>query len=73
MVTVPDVLGKSAAEANAILTNAGLNLRIIGAKNYDVGNGATVIAQTQIKELVPVGTVITLTFRYLDGDDDISG
>ncbi len=73
LVTVPDVIGKSAAEANAILTNAGLNLRIIGAKNYDVGNGATVIAQTQIKELVPVGTVITLTFRYLDGDDDISG
>ena len=69
-VKVPDVTGMTALAANQTLINAGLNIRILGTKNYTSGTGATVIAQSVAKGTeVPRGTVIEVTFRYL-GDQD---
>jgi len=71
-VKVPNLVGKTAVAANQILLNSGLNVKIDGATNNMVGtNGATVIAQSiEADTMVAKGTVITITFRYLDGDED---
>ncbi len=68
-ITVPNVIGKSAMEANQILINAGFNLSFQGAMNFDLGQGATVIDQTPAGGLVPKGSVITLTFRFTDTEE----
>ena len=69
-VKVPDVTGMSAVAANQVLINAGLNIRILGTKNYLSGTEATVISQSVAAgEVVPVGTVVEVTFRHL-GDKD---
>ena len=66
-VKVPHVLGKTAAEANVLLLNAGLNIRMEGAKNYTVGTGAVVVSVSHAAgEILPKGTVITVTFRHMD-------
>ncbi|MBQ8552459.1 MAG: PASTA domain-containing protein [Clostridia bacterium] len=69
-VTVPDVMGQNATMCNRMIINSGLNIKIEGATNYDVGGGAVVISQspeagTQVKP----GTIITVEFRYMDGTD----
>ena len=62
-VTVPDLTGKSAAAANQLLINAGLNVRITGTKHHLTGVGAKVISQSHAPgEKVAPGTVITLVF-----------
>ncbi|MBR5797368.1 MAG: PASTA domain-containing protein [Clostridia bacterium] len=62
-VVVPNLLGKSAAAANQLLINSGLNIRITGTKNHLTGAGATVISQSHAAgETVAPGTVITLIF-----------
>ncbi len=66
MVQVPNVIGKSALEANQILINAGFNLSLSGALNFDQTQGAVVIAQSPTDGLLPRGSVISLTFRFLD-------
>jgi beta-lactam-binding protein with PASTA domain len=66
MVEVPNVIGKSAAEANRILVNAGFNLSLSGALNFDQAPGAVVLAQSPCEGLLPRGSVISLTFRFLD-------
>jgi len=67
---VPDVTGMSAVAANQVLINAGLNIRILGTKNYLSGTEATVISQSVAAgETVPLGTVVEVTFRHL-GDKD---
>ncbi len=71
MTAVPSLVGKSAAEANALLVAAGLNLKIEGAKNARLANGATVIATshaagTQLER----GTAVTLTFLYPDNEEN---
>ena len=69
-VRVPDVTGMTAIAANQALINAGLNIRILGTKNYLSGTGATVVAQSLPKNTeVPRGTVIEVTFLYLDDTD----
>ena len=69
-VTVPDVMGMTAVAANQTLIDAGLNIRILGTKNYLSGTGATVVAQSLPKGTeVPRGTVIEVTFLYLDDSD----
>ena len=69
-VKVPDVMGKSAADANRILLDAGLNIRIEGALNYTVGEGAVVISCSHVTgESVAPGTVVTVTFRHMEADE----
>ena len=69
-VKVPNVTGMSAVAANQALINAGLNVRILGTKNYLSGTGATVIQQSVPQGTeVPRGTVIEVTFRYLEDSD----
>jgi stage V sporulation protein D (sporulation-specific penicillin-binding protein) len=69
-VKVPDVTGMSAVAANRTLINAGLNIRIRGTKNYLSGTGAVVITQSvESGTEVPKGTVVEVTFRYLDDTD----
>lgn len=69
-VTVPDVIGMNAVAANALIVSKGLNIKIEGTKNYVSGTGAVVVEQSiPAGEKVPRGTVLVVTFRYLDEDD----
>ncbi len=73
-VKVPSVLGLTAAEANTKIINAGLNIAIKGAQNYNKGTGAIVTSQDyNAGEAVPRGTVITVEVLHLDGTDDTYG
>ena len=60
--TVPDVLGKSAAEANELITNAGFNIKLSGgaAANLD----ATATSQSWVPgAVIAKGSVIEVTFQ----------
>ena len=69
-VTVPNLLGLSAAEANRIAVNSGLNIRIRGVRDFSTVDGAKVSMQS-----IPPGTeakrgdVIVLTLLYYDSED----
>ncbi|MBE7048208.1 MAG: PASTA domain-containing protein [Ruminococcaceae bacterium] len=70
MVTVPDVTNLSLSEAQARLSQARLNMNVTGAgatgnsSNLIVADGQSPPAGTQVQE----GTVIEVTFKYLDVD-----
>lgn len=65
-VTVPDVIGKTAEEANIILTDAGLNILIDGRAS----SGATVAAQSVTKGAqVPRGTVVEISMRFINDEE----
>ncbi len=67
---VPNVVGSSAVAANAAIVNAGFNIRILGTKNYLSGKGAVVVSQSVAAGTeLPKGSVIEVTFRYLDDVD----
>jgi stage V sporulation protein D (sporulation-specific penicillin-binding protein) len=69
-VAVPDLVGKGAFAANQMLINAKLNICIEGTDNYLSGAGAIVIEQSiPAGTMVSPGTVVTVTFRYLDPDE----
>ena len=69
-VTVPNLVGKGAFAANQMLVNAKLNICIDGTDNYMSGAGAIVIEQSiPAGTKVAPGTVVTVTFRYLDPDE----
>ena len=66
-VVVPNIVGKTAAAANQMLINAGLNIKIEGSKFYYEGGAATVVSQSHTAgESVPRGTVITVNFGYYE-------
>ncbi len=68
--TVPNVIGMSPSAANRVLINAGFNISIDGATNYDVGSGAEVVAQyPEAGSTATRGDVITITFRHTDVTD----
>ena len=70
LVAVPDLIGKTAVAANETLANRRLNIRIEGTNNYLSGTGAVAIKQShEPGTLVEAGTVITVTFRNLEGDE----
>ena len=65
-VRVPDVIGKTAEEANVLLTDAGLNVLIDGRASP----GATVAAQSAPKDsTVPRGTVVRITMRFTEEEE----
>jgi stage V sporulation protein D (sporulation-specific penicillin-binding protein) len=67
---VPNVMGKTAAAANQMLVNTGLNVKIEGAQNYASGSGAVVISQSPpAASKVERGSVVTITLRHMDGTD----
>lgn len=69
-VTVPNLVGMTAAAANQTLIDAGLNIRIQGTKNYLSGTGATAVSQSiEPGTVVPKGTVVEITFLYQDDTD----
>ncbi len=69
-VTVPRLTDLSAVAANSTLVKNGLNIRIHGTKNYMSGTGAVVVEQSVAPgTVVPKGTVVEVTFRYLNEDD----
>lgn len=66
-VQVPDVMGMSAAAANQVLVNAGLNVRITGTKQHLTGSAAQVVRQTPSGgESASLGDVVTLVFSGAD-------
>ncbi len=69
-VAVPDVVGQMASACNKTIVNSRLNVKIVGATNYNVGTGAQVISQSPAAgTMVAPGTIVTVEFRYLDGTD----
>lgn len=64
---VPNIIGKTAAEANKALTNAGFNIHLEGAT---VGSGAVAISQSITGgTIAPRGSVITVEFRHMGTSD----
>ena len=70
-VTVPDLIGKTAALANRTLVNLGLNVKIEGTPHYLTGNEEIVVVEQSVPKGTKVakGTVVTITFRYVGKDD----
>lgn len=65
-VSVPDVVGRTAAAANSMIVNAGFNIKIEGTRNYLSGTGAVVVSQSPAAgEIAEEGSVITVTFRHV--------
>ena len=67
---VPNVIGKTGVAANQMLINAGLNVEISGAQNFESGQGAVVVAQSIAPSSnVDRGTVVRIELRHLDSND----
>lgn len=67
-VEVPDVSGKTAEQANVILTNAGLNISISGTTS---NSEATIVTQSvEAGAKVPEGTVVEVSVRVLTNAAD---
>ena len=70
-VTVPSCIGLSAKDANKRIINSNLNIYIEGSYREGVG-GAAAVAVSQSPaagEKVNPGTVVTVSFKHLDGTD----
>ncbi len=69
-IVVPDVIGQSASNANKLIINSSLNIKLEGASNYSVGSGAIVISQSpDAGAEVKPGTIVTINVRHMDGTD----
>lgn len=70
-VTVPNCIGLSASAANKAIINSSLNIIMEGTYREGV-NGALAVAVSQTPaagESVRPGTVVTVSFKHLDGTD----
>ena len=64
---VPNIIGKTAAQANKALTDAGFNIHLTGATG---GTGAVAVSQSlPAGTITSKGTVITVDFRHMDTAD----
>lgn len=59
---VPNVVGKTAAEANTLLTNAGLIMRIAGTTSTDSGNVRAISQDRSEGAELEAGSVVTVRF-----------
>ena len=63
-------MGKTPAEANKILANAGFNIKIEGTLNLNNSSGATVISQYPLSnEYYEIGKAVTIKILYTDEKD----
>ena len=60
--TVPNVVGKSASEANKAITNAGLIMKVTGTTSVSSGNVYAISQSLSPGEEVEAGTVVTVQF-----------
>ncbi len=68
-LSVPDVVGKSAAEANRTLVDAGFNVAIEGARDF-LRSSKNVAAQYPAPGVsLPRGSVVTVRFLYDEKDE----
>ena len=68
--SVPSVVGKSLKEASVLLTNAGLNVRIRGAKGGKNAEGATVVSQSlPPKSKMSEGSVIEIFILHSEDSE----
>ena len=69
-VKMPSVIGKTAEEANLIILNSGLNIKIDGATNFKYGEKAVVVEQYPLPEsYVKKGTVAEIKILFLDEEE----
>lgn len=61
-VKVPNVVGRTAAEANRMLTNAGLIMKVSGTTSTASGNVKALAQNLKEGAEVPAGTVVTVQF-----------
>ena len=67
---VPNLIGKTAEEANLLLVNSNLNVKIEGATNFVFGKKAIVVSQSHIQDIyVPKQTVISIKILFLDEEE----
>ncbi|MBQ3040821.1 MAG: PASTA domain-containing protein [Clostridia bacterium] len=67
---VPDLTNKTPEQANKELLDAKLNIKINGAMNFSVGQGAKVVSQSHLPGTVlPCGEVVTITIIFTDDKD----
>ena len=65
--TVPNVVGKSASEANKAITNAGLIMKVTGTTTASSGKGYAITQSLPAGTEVAAGTVVTVQF----GDNSV--
>ena len=64
---VPDLIGKTPQEANIILSNGKLNIKLEGSVNYKVGDGVRVVSQyPDVGEQIRVGETVTVYLMHTD-------
>lgn len=65
--TVPDLIGKTAKEANILLSYNNLNIKIIGNKNFTYGDSIRVVSQyPQSGVQIKSGEVVTIYLMHTD-------
>ena len=68
--TVPNVVGKTPQEANLMLSNANLNIRIEGAMNFSANQGAKVVSQSHLPgSVLHCGDIVTIKIIYTDQEE----
>jgi stage V sporulation protein D (sporulation-specific penicillin-binding protein) len=67
---VPNVEGMTASNANRAITNAGLNITIVGTSNDHLEGAIAVSQSVPAGETVDKGTVITVDFRHYSNITD---
>ena len=67
---VPNLIGKTPEQANILLLNSNLNIKIEGATNFVYGEKAVVVSQSHMsEESVPIQTVITIKILFTDEEE----
>ena len=67
---VPNVIGKTAEEANKILVNSGFNIKFEGTNSFVVGQSPRVVSQYPMSNTYyECGGVVTITVLYVDEED----
>jgi stage V sporulation protein D (sporulation-specific penicillin-binding protein) len=65
-IEVPNVIGMTASQANATISNAGLNIKVVNDNSSSTG---TAVVNKQTPEQgakVNKGSVVTVQFKYSD-------